>query len=415
MPLRSFPDFASWSGLTCSSQEDYHSMKNEIFITGSGHTKFGRLTQSLEELILEAAREAVVEAAIDPAHIDAVCFGHFNSGLVPDGFASSLVLGAFPELRFKPATRYENACASGAAAAYAAIDRIEAGKARHVLVVGAEKMTHRTTEDVTRSLGGAGYQNHVDEAGLSFPQVFAIAARDYTDRYGDPSSWMAEIAAKNHRNANSNPLAQMHKPFTVDFCREVSEKNPLIAPPLRLTDCSLVTDGAAAVVLSAGDAAASSKRRVRIAGTSHVSDVLPMYLRDFIAFEGPAKAIAAAYAQAGITVGDLDFAEVHDCFTIAELLIYEAMGLTAAGQGFNAIIEGTVFSDGRTPVNLSGGLKAKGHPVGATGVSMLAMGYRQLTNRAGDMQREDAEFGLAFNMGGAAVANYATVLQADRA
>ncbi|MEN4966785.1 thiolase domain-containing protein [Brucella intermedia] len=390
-------------------------MKNDIFVVGTGHTQFGRLTQLLEDLVVEAAREAVADAQINPADIDAVCFGHFNSGLVPDGFASSLVLEAFPELRFKPATRYENACASGAAASFSAMNLIEAGKARHVLVVGAEKMTHRSTEEVTRALGGAGYQNHVDEAGLSFPQVFAIAAQSYRDRHGDPLDAMAEIAAKNHQNALRNPLAQMHKSFSVEFCREVSEKNPIIAPPLRLTDCSLVTDGAAAIVLSSGDAAASAAKRVRIAGSSHVSDFLPMHRRDFIGFEGPARAISAAYEQAGISVEELDFAEVHDCFTIAELLIYEAMGLAPSGKGAAALADGTVLSGGRTPVNLSGGLKAKGHPVGATGVSMMAMSYRQLTNQAGEMQREGATFGLAFNMGGAAVANYATILQADRA
>lgn len=380
-----------------------------IYITGSGHTRFGRLTETLEELIVEAAREAIAEAEIDPATIDAVYLGHFNSGLVPDGFASSLIHQAHPALRFKPAARCENACASGAAAIHAGLNMIRAGRARTVLVVGAEKMTHRSTPDVTTALAGAGYQNDPAEAALSFPQVFAVAAQAYAERYGDPMDAMARIAAKNHANALNNPLAQMHKAMSYDFCREVSEKNPLIAPPLRLSDCSLVSDGAAAVVLTADP---QSARRVRIAAAEHVSDYLPMSRRDFIAFEGPERAIRAAYAAAGITVGDLDFAEVHDCFTPAELLIYEAMGLAAKGQGARAIEEGTVMPEGALPVNLSGGLKAKGHPVGATGVSMHALAFRQLTGQAGAMQRPGAEWGLTFNMGGAAVANYATVLQA---
>lgn len=389
---------------------------SQIYCIGSGHTRFGRLTQNLEDLIVEASREAVAEAEIDPAEIDAVFLGHFNSGLVSDGFVSSLVHQAFPEFRFKPALRTENACASGAAAIYAGLNSLRAGQARNILVVGAEKMTHRSTEDVTRALAGASYQNDAAEAALSFPQVFGLAAQEYGNRYADPLDAMARIAAKNHANAMKNPLAQMHKEMPYEFCREVSERNPLIAPPLRLTDCSLVTDGAAAIVLSTGNAAASTaKRRVRFAATSQTSDFMPMSRRDFISFEGPARAIAAAYAQAGISVGDLDFAEVHDCFTIAELLIYEAMGLTKQGQGARAIEEGTVLADGKTPVNLSGGLKAKGHPVGATGVSMHALGYRQLTNQAGEMQKPGAELGLTFNMGGAAVANYATILQADRA
>lgn len=283
-------------------------------------------------------------------------------------------------------------------------------------MVGAEKMTHRSTQEVTAALAGAGYQNNPAEAALSFPQVFALAADQYAERYGDPLDAMARIAAKNHENAMKNPLAHMHKPLAYEVCREVSEKNPLIAPPLRLSDCSLVTDGAAAIILSASDAhAADAVARVRIAAAEHVSDFLPMSRRDFVAFEGPERAIRAAYDAAGITVADLDFAEVHDCFTPAELLIYEAMGLTPKGQGAQALEQGTVYADGRTPVNLSGGLKAKGHPVGATGVSMHALGFRQLTARAGGIQRAGAEWGLAFNMGGAAVANYATILQADRA
>ena len=385
----------------------------DIHIIGSGHTRFGRLSETLEQLIVAAAQEAIAESGLDPADIDAVFLGHFNSGLVADGFASSLIHQAHPALRFKPAARCENACASGAAAIHAGINQILSGKARHVLVVGAEKMTHRSTPDVTAALAGAGYQNDPAEAALSFPQVFAIAAQTYADRYSDPMDAMARIAAKNHANAMKNPLAQMHKPFTYDFCREVSDKNPLIAPPLRLSDCSLVTDGAAAIVLS-GDAE-SAGRRVRIAAAKHVSDYLPMSRRDFVAFEGPERAIRAAYAKAGIGVDDLDFAEVHDCFTSAELLTYEAMGLAPKGQGARAIEEGRVMADGKTPVNLSGGLKAKGHPVGATGVSMHAIAFRQLTGQAGEMQRQGAEWGLTFNMGGAAVANYATVLQADRA
>lgn len=390
-------------------------MNKTIYITGSGHTKFGKLTENLEQLIVQATREALSEAAIPASEIDAVFLGHFNSGLVSDGFASSLIHQADPALRFTPAARCENACASGAAAIHAGINAILSGKARHVLVVGAEKMTHRTTADVTTALAGAGYQNDADEAALSFPQVFGVAARAYTERYGDPLTAMAHIAAKNHHNAMKNPLAQMQRDLGFEACNTVSDKNPLIAPPLRLTDCSLVTDGAAAIVLSVADAATDMKRRVRIAAAEHVSDFLPMSSRDFLKFEGPQRAMAQAYKQAGVTVSDINFAEVHDCFTIAELLTYEAMGLAPAGRGEEAIKNGTVFADGSLPVNLSGGLKAKGHPVGATGVSMHALGFRQLTQQAGDIQRQGAEWGLLFNMGGAAVANYATILHADRA
>lgn len=389
-------------------------MTEHTYIIGSGHTKFGRLTDNLEELIVAAAREAVSEADIDASEIDMVFLGHFNSALVKDGFASSLIHQAMPELRFTPASRCENACASGAAAIHAGINAILAGKARHVLVVGAEKMTHRSTKDVTASLAGAGYMNDPNEANLSFPQVFGVLAEAYDSKYSDPLPAMARIAEKNHRNALNNPLAQMQKEFSYDECNTVSDKNPLIAPSLRLTDCSLISDGAAAIIISSDDASKGARLRVKISAAEHVSDYLPMSKRKFLEFEGPKIAIARAYETAGINVNNIDFAEVHDCFTIAELLTYEAMGLTKDGHGIEALESGVVFANGRTPVNLSGGLKSKGHPVGATGVSMHAISFRQLTNRAGDMQRHGAHTGLVFNMGGAAVANYATVLMTDR-
>lgn len=389
-------------------------MTDQISIVGSGHTAFGRLQDSLEDMIVQVVREAVEESGVDPSEIDAVFLGHFNSGLVSDGFASSLIHQAYPELRFTPATRLENACASGSAAIHAGMNAIRAGKARTVLVVGAEKMTHRSTDDVTQALAGAGYQNNADERKLSFPQVFGVAAKEYTERHGSPLDAMARISVKNHDNALKNPLAQMRKAFTFEEASQVSNKNPEIAPPLRLTDCSLVTDGAAAVVLTSAENADRFERAVRIRSAVHVSDLLPMEGRDFLAFEGPRRAFATAYEEAGITLGDVDFAEVHDCFTIAELLTYEAMGLTPQGQGARALEERTVYRDGALPINLSGGLKAKGHPVGATGVSMHAIAFRQLTGQAGEMQKQDAEVGLVFNMGGSAVANYVSILEAQK-
>ncbi|EPX85722.1 thiolase domain-containing protein [Salipiger mucosus] len=390
-------------------------MTGKISIVGSGHTKFGRLEANLEEMIVEVVREAVGDSGVDPAEIDAVFLGHFNSGMVSDGFASSLIHQAYPELRFTPAARAENACASGSAAIHAGMNAIDAGKARAVLVVGAEKMTHRSTADVTTALAGAGYQNDAEEQALSFPQVFGVAARDYTERHGSPLDAMARISVKNHANAMKNPLAHMQKEFTFEETSRVTNKNPEIAPPLRLTDCSLVTDGAAAVVLVPAADAARFERSTRIRAAVHVSDLLPMKSRDFLAFEGPERAFRMAFDEAGLTLGDVDFAEVHDCFTIAELLTYEAMGLAPKGEGHRALEEGTVYREGRLPVNLSGGLKAKGHPVGATGVSMHALAHRQLTGRAGEMQKEGAGVGLVFNMGGSAVANYVSILETQKA
>ncbi|WP_372604039.1 thiolase domain-containing protein [Actibacterium sp.] len=387
---------------------------NSIHIVGSGHTAFGRFdARSLEDLIVEATREALAEAGISGADIDAVYLGHFNAGMADDGFASSLVHQADDGLRFKPATRVENACASGSGALYAGMNAIRAGQARRVLVVGVEKMTHRSTPEVTTALGRAGYQGDPAEASLSFPQVFALAAKAYAARYGDPLTSMARISAKNHANALGNPLAQMRRDLSFEQCNEISEKNPLIAPPLRLSDCSLISDGAAAVVLSADPAPHARSARIRAA--AHVSDFLPMSRHDILGFEGPKRAVAQAYAEAGIGVADVGFAEVHDCFTIAELLMYEALGLCDAGQGVDVLDDGSVYRGGRLPVNLSGGLKAKGHPVGATGVSMHALAFRQLTGTAGDIQIDNPRLGVVVNMGGAAVANYATVLETGRA
>jgi len=387
-----------------------------VSIVAAGHSRFGRLADvTLEDLIVQVTREALTDAAIDSSQIDAIFLGHFNSGMVPDGFPASLVLQADPALRFKPATRCENACASGSAAIQAGINAILSGAAELVLVVGAEKMTANTTAQVTQALAGAGYQNDVQEAGLSFPQLFGLAAKQYQQRYQSPLASMAKIASKNHTNALENPLAQMHKAMSFEHCNTVSESNPYIAEPLRLTDCSLISDGAAAIVLASAKRAKEFRREVLIRATSQVNDFLPIAHRDILSFEGPQRAIHSALRKADVTLNDLDFAEVHDCFTIAELLIYEAMGLAPKGEGHRALDDGVVQAGGRLPINLSGGLKAKGHPVGATGVSMHAMAFRQLTGQPTGIAVPNAEFGLVFNMGGMAVANYASVLQARRA
>ncbi|KZY31464.1 acetyl-CoA acetyltransferase, partial [Roseovarius sp. HI0049] len=345
----------------------------------------------------------------DPADIDGIWLGNFNSGLVKDGFASSLALNVDDRLRFTPATRLENACASGSAAIYAARDAIRAGWAKTVLVIGAEKMTAQDTAGVTAALSGASYQ--AEEADVSFPEVFARFARKYFEANGDHSLTLAKIAAKNHANAMKNPLAHLHKALDVEFCNTVSDRNPMIAAPLRMSDCSLISDGAAALVMVADERASAFDRVVRFRAAVQVNDFLPMSRRDLAAFDGPFEAFRRAYAAAGITVDDLDFAEVHDCFTIAELLVYEAMGLAPRGQGARAMEEGHVMADGRLPVNLSGGLKAKGHPVGATGVSMHVLAARQLTGCAGEMQKAGADLGCVFNMGGSAVANYCSILE----
>jgi acetyl-CoA C-acetyltransferase len=380
-----------------------------------GHTRFGKHDAvGLESLIVEAGREAIADAGIGAAEVDAGWLGHFNSGLVPDGFCSSMIVAVDPALRYKPMIRCENACASGSAALYAALDAVESGRVRVALVVGAEKMTARDTAGVTDALAGASYQ--AEEAGMSFPTIFARYAQAYAAAYGDPTEAMAHIAVKNHANALRNPLAHMHRALTLDYCREVSEKNPVIAAPIKLSDCSLITDGAAALVIAHRDELPRFRRAVAFRARAQVSDALPLSAKRLERFEGPARAFAQAYAAAGVGVADIDFAEVHDCFTIAELMAVEALGLAPLGHGSGVVIEGQTARGGRLPINLSGGLKAKGHSVGATGVSMHVMVARQLLGEAGDLQMDDGpELGLAFNMGGGAVASCVSILEAVRA
>ena len=206
--------------------------------------------------------------------------------------------------------------------------------------------------------------------------------------------------------------AQLRKELSVEFCNTVSDKNPLVAGPLRRTDCSLVSDGAAALVLCDTETALRFPKAIHIRGAAHAQDFLAMSRRDILDFEGCSVAWRRAHAEAGTTLADLSFVETHDCFTIAELIEYEAMGLTPRGQGARAIKEGWTQKDGKLPINTSGGLKAKGHPIGATGVSMHVLTAMQLLGQAPEgMQIKDAKLGGIFNMGGAAVANYVSLLE----
>jgi len=386
-----------------------------VCIIGWGHSRFGRHDGlDLEALISSVGAEALKHAGVPAADVDAAWLGNLNGGFVPDNFCSSFILQADPALRWKPTTRVENACASGSAAVYAACDAIEAGRVKIALVVGAEKMTAVGADQVTRILANASYVKEEASQGMTFPGIFAQMAARYFSRFGDQRATLARIAAKNHRNGVDNPWAQVRKDLGFEFCNTVSERNPLIADPLRKTDCSLVSDGAAAIVLADERLGRTWPYAVRIRARAQVNDWLPMSRRDATSFEGPRRAWAQALAQAECRIGELSLAEVHDCFTIAELLSYEAMGLAPSGAGARLLDDGSVYRDGRLPVNVSGGLKAKGHPIGATGVSMHALAAMQLTGQAGAMQLPDARLAGIFNMGGAAVANYVSILEALR-
>ena len=381
-------------------------------IVGWAHTPFGRLVdETVESLIVRVATEALADAGVAPSDVDEIMLGHFNAGFSAQDFTAALVLQASPELRFKRATRVENACATGSAAVHQGLKAIAARSARVVLVVGVEQMTTTPPAEIGRNLLKASYVREEAEIEGGFAGIFGKIAALYFQRWGDQSDALARIAAKNHKNGVGNPYAQMRKDLGFAFCRTESEKNPFVAGPLKRTDCSLVSDGAAAVVLADVETALKLGKAVAFRAAAHVQDFLPMSKRDILKFEGCAKAWQQAVTAAGIRLGDLSFVETHDCFTIAELIEYEAMGLVPEGQGARAIAEGWTERDGRLPINPSGGLKAKGHPIGATGVSMHVLAAMQLTGSAGDFQVRDAGLGGLFNMGGAAVANYVSILE----
>ncbi len=383
-----------------------------VCIVGWGHTKFGKLEdQGLEDLLVSAANEAIADAGVAPEDIDAIYVATFNAGMSEQDFISSMALQVNDAFRFTPSTRVENACGSGSAAVFQGANLIEAGRARRVLAIGVEKMTHLSSADVGRCLSRASYMPEEGDQGLTFPGIFGVVAGKYFQEYGDHSDALAQIAAKNHKNGSVNPLAHMQKDFGFDFCRAESEKNPLVAGPLKRTDCSMISDGAAAIVLCDEETAQDHDKAIAFRARQQANDYLPMSKRDVIAFEGPATAWRNGLSEACLTIDDMSLVETHDCFTIAELIQYEAMGLAAPGKGAEVLADGTVYKDGKLPVNASGGLKAKGHPVGATGVSMHVMASRQLMNDAGEMQVKDAKLAGVFNMGGAAVANYLSILE----
>ncbi|MGB2647039.1 MAG: acetyl-CoA acetyltransferase [Pseudolabrys sp.] len=381
-------------------------------IVGWAHTPFGRLSnETVESLIVRVAVESLADAGLGPKDVDEIVLGHFNAGFSEQDFTAALVLQASPDLRFKRATRVENACATGSAAVHQGIKTIEARAARVVLVVGVEQMTTTPAPDIGRNLLKASYVSEEADIDGGFAGIFGKIAGLYFQKWGDQSDALAMIAAKNHKNGVGNPYAQMRKDLGYDFCRTESEKNPFVAGPLKRTDCSLVSDGAAAVVLADVETALRLKKAVAFRAAEHVQDFLPMSKRDILKFDGCAQAWKMALAKSGLKLGDLSFVETHDCFTIAELIEYEAMGLTAEGQGAHAVLEGWTQKNGKLPVNPSGGLKAKGHPIGATGVSMHALCAMQLTDSAGDLQVKDARLGGIFNMGGTSVANYVSILE----
>ncbi len=379
-------------------------------IVGFAHTPFGRLEgETVESLIVRVAKRAVADAGVAPSDVDEIVLGHFNAGFSAQDFTASLVLQASPDFRFKRATRVENACATGSAAVHQGVRAIAAQSARIVLVVGVEQMTTTPAAEIGRNLLKASYVREEAEIDGGFAGIFGKIAA-YFQRWGDQSDALARIAAKNHRNGVGNPYAQIRKDLGYEFCRTESEKNPRVAGPLKRTDCSLVSDGAAAVVLADVATALRLGKAVAFRSAEHVQDFLPMSSATAQARRLRAGLEAGACrrrdrAHRSLLGGDPRL--LHD--RRADRVRGDGPGAGRAGRARRR--RGFTEKTGPLPVNPSGGLKSKGHPIGATGVSMHAITAMQLTGTAGDMQVNDASLGGIFNMGGAGVANYVSILE----
>jgi acetyl-CoA C-acetyltransferase len=417
---------------------------SRVSIVGAYNSKFGSFVKknkdtgevtdlkSIYELIVEAGRGALEDAGVEGKDIDGVWVGSCAPGLFANQeHAAALATEIDPAgLRFKPMTRCEDACASGSVALYNALYAVEAGRARAALVLGVEKMNLLDTKEVTHALATCSYWPEEGGAAQSFPCLFAEYAKGYAARYGlspeELARMLAAVAALGYRNGLDNPLAHFGKGGPSDRLSLVTaeailglpvEKNPVIADPLRLHDCSLISDGAAAVVIMRSEDCGGSRasRAVEIAGIGHVNERMALSahpnMHELVAGK---EAVRRAFAEAGVTIADVDIAEVHDCFTISQLLCTEALGLSADGRAGYDYREGRFGRDDqRCCVNLSGGLKAKGHPVGATGVSMHALLYKQLIGEpiGAAPARKPPRVGVSFNVGGSAVTNCVTVLR----
>jgi acetyl-CoA C-acetyltransferase len=382
----------------------------DVAIIGVGMTKWGELwAKSLRTIFTGTALLALEDAGVD--RIDCLFVGCMSSGLFigQEHLASLLAddLGRVPV----PAARVESACASGGLALRQGFLEVASGASDIVLVGGVEKMTDVTGCEATFALGTAADQEYEGYHGLTFPGLYAMMAVAHMHRYGTTREQLAMVAVKNHDNGSRNPLAQF--PFKVTV--EGVLGSVLVADPLRILDCSPITDGAAAVVLCPVELARKLKKPfVRIAGSGQATDTIALSSRaDLTWLESTHVAAGKALAMAKRKIEDIDLFEVHDCFTIAEIMVIEALGLVQKGQGGRAVEDGLTARGGRYPVNPSGGLKAKGHPVGATGVAQAVEIVKQLRGEAGDRQIKGAKLGLAQNMGGTGGSSVVHIFEAE--
>ena len=371
----------------------------DVAIIGVGaNPKWGELWgQSLRDIFVEAALAAMDDAGVD--HIDGMYVGCMSSGLFAGQEHIGSLLADYLGQRHLPATRVESACASGGAAVKMAALEVASGHADLVLAGGVEKMTDVGGGDATYALGTAADAEYECYHGATFPGLYAMIARAHMDRYGTTPEMLAQVAVKNHDNGALNAMAQY--PFHIR-AKQVLD-SIMVADPLHILDCSPITDGAAAAILCPLETAKklSKKLPIKIAGFGHATDTIQLAQReDMTWLESTARAAEQAFKMAGVEAKDVDLFEVHDCFTIAELVVMESLGLVKKGEAGKATLEGRTARDGDLPVNTSGGLKSKGHPVGATGVAQVMEVVKQLRGEAGERQVKDARRGLTQNMGG---------------
>jgi acetyl-CoA C-acetyltransferase len=371
-----------------------------VSIVSAGLSKFGRLEGMYgRELFADAAKEAFDRCPnLNPIKdIEALFVGHMGESYEHQGHTGP-TLADWAGLLPKPAVRLESACASSGAALRTGILAILSGLHKIVMVGGVEKMTHRTTAEVTEFLAMASDMPFEQWNGITFPGLYALMATAHMHEYGTTEEQLARVAVKNHHNGTLNPKAHMQKEITV----EKAMASKVVAWPLKLYDCSLITDGASCLILTHPDLAKKfTDSPVHVIGSGLASDAIGLYERKELTTLKAAKLAAQeAYRMAGVKPKDLDVAEVHDCFTIAEIIAYEDLGFCNSGKGGNLIDEGTTELEGKLPVNPSGGLKSKGHPVGATGTAQAYEIYLQLTGQAEERQVKGAEIGLSHNVGG---------------
>ncbi len=375
-------------------------------------TTFGVHEEPLSELFGEAAFDALDDAGVHPTEIDSLYFGNAMGGQTENDTHLAPKVASHVGMAGIPAQRYEDACATSANAFKNAVEAVESGRHDVVLAGGVERCTPETgldTPEMTRIFGSASHRQYEQPTGITFPGVFALFTKRHMHEYGTTEEHLAHVAVKNHANGTRNPKAHFGKEVTVEEAME----GPVVADPFRLMDCCPFSDGASAVVLVSEDYADSFDAPVDVAGIGHATDVVPIGDKETPHVTQAARDAAnEAYEQASIEADDVDFAEVHDCFTGAEVLASEALGLVPDGEGGFAAAEGRTARDGEIPINASGGLKAKGHPIGATGTGQIVELTEQLRGDAGAHQLSGPETGVAHNLGGDAATTVVSVMEA---